>query len=181
VKYSGSIYRKYSLFSPSLGELVQAASCGGGGGLFSKFDNVQDKYLARVCDLCGKCSCRTFSTGSRCFERRQETRNLRKGGGICLPDCRTDDCMLTARISRLVSYRLEFAAGSMTNGVKIHLDNLLSCGQRSLYSRKPQACLHVGPANVKDPRDHLDHVVDIWKNTILADAQKGCFSPSKGK
>ena len=58
-------YSKYSLFSPSLGEVVQAASCGGGGGLVSKFDSVQDKYLTRVWDLFGKYSKRTFSIGSR--------------------------------------------------------------------------------------------------------------------
>lgn len=80
-------YRKYSPFSPSLCELVHAAWCGGGGGLLSKFENVQDKYLARVCDLFGKCSCKTFSTGSRCFERMQETRSRRKGDGLGTPGC----------------------------------------------------------------------------------------------
>lgn len=90
-------YHKYSQFSPSLGELVHAAWCGGGGGLFSKFDSVQDKYLARVCDLFGKCSCRTFSTGSRCFERMQETRSRRKGDRVGTLGCwAADVCMLTA-------------------------------------------------------------------------------------
>jgi len=73
---------------------MQAASCaGGGGGLISKFDRVRDKYFARVCDLAGKVTCNTFSTGSRSLEIRQQTRDLRKAGELGVPVEPVEDCM----------------------------------------------------------------------------------------
>lgn len=76
---------------------MQVASCGGGGGLISKSNSVRDRYFARVCDLFGKYSYKTFSTGSRCLETRQERRNLRKDGGLGAPLWPVDDCMIAIR------------------------------------------------------------------------------------
>ena len=108
-----TVYRKHSQFRPSLGKLLHVAWCGGGGGLLSKFDSVHDKYLARVCDLFGKYSCRTFSTGSRYFERMQETRSRRKGDWVGTPGCwAADVCMLAAgRIRWLVFLSIAVGGG----------------------------------------------------------------------
>jgi hypothetical protein len=63
----------------------------------SKSDNVRDRYFARVCDLFGKYSYKTFSTGSRCLETRQERRNLRNVGGLGAPVRPVEDCMRASR------------------------------------------------------------------------------------
>ena len=76
---------------------MQVASCGGGGGLISKSDSVRDKYFARVCDLLWKYLHKTSSTGSRCPEKRQEVRNLRKDGGLGALVGPIDDCMKAGR------------------------------------------------------------------------------------
>lgn len=88
---------KYSLFNPNRCELVQVASCGGGGDLISKSDSVRDRYFARVCDLLGKCRHKTSSTGSKFPEIRQEMRNLRKDVGLGALVRPVDSCMEAGR------------------------------------------------------------------------------------
>ena len=75
----------------------------------------------------------------------QGTRNLRKGGGVGMPGCCADDCMLMVKkIRRLVSCRLMDAAKTVWR--EPTWTTLYPVAEAVQNDGHKSAWLHVGPA-----------------------------------